>query len=68
MDMILAIGRTYRDWQSAALRGLTNPFALIAFAFGLWFGYLGAVDRYRSCHRADAQVRTVACPSWMRAR
>jgi hypothetical protein len=40
--------------------------ALVAFAFGLWLGYLGAVELARDCLNAptpEYAMRT--CPDWL---
>jgi hypothetical protein len=50
----------------AVLDRATSWTAIIAFALGLWLGYLSAVRVAEACHRAHPPWPAVgACPAWV---
>lgn len=39
--------------------------SLAAFVLGLWLGYLGAVEQFRSCRQAPEHGVEIPCPDWV---
>jgi hypothetical protein len=40
--------------------------ALVAFPFGLWLGYLSAVQVVQDClHAGTPEIAVFACPDWL---
>lgn len=47
----------------------TSRTAIVAFALGLWLGFLGAVRVVEECLAAESPREVMlACPAWMRTK